>query len=509
MKKHLLAIALFLFSITSLMAQAPQTMNYQAVVRNAQGSSVADSTPVSLRFTIHDLTATGTVVFVETQPTLANRFGLVNVQIGSISNNLGAVNWSSGAKYLEVEMELNNSGNFVNMGTSQLISVPYALYAANSAPGPQGTTGPAGSQGPSGTQGLQGPTGAGATGATGATGIGAQGTTGLAGPTGAGVQGVTGNTGATGADGQQGPTGAGVAGPTGNDGPMGPTGANGQQGPTGAGVAGPTGPTGPQGPVGVTGAGVTGAQGPTGIQGLTGITGPSGNDGIIGLTGATGTTGSDGGVGPTGPTGTGGLGAGSATGNTVYWDGTQWVVTSNNIYNAGGNVGIGTSSPNATLDVNGTIFGYVRSISHHSFNLPSYSGQGNHRIWMPSPGGETADDQLDGNFGKDQTWVAPYNGRLVKFIIRIADYNSNPSYDLDNFTIGLSVGQPDGTNPTPTYVGGTYYNLDNGQYFEFVAPTNWTFNKGDALRLCLIMSNGWIEDNDYYVTAVWEYQEFD
>src|ERR1019366_8874841 len=173
-----------------------------------------------------------------------------------------------------------------------------------------------------------------------------------------------------------------------------------------------------------------------------------------------------------------------------------------NIYNDGANVGIGTATPGAKLEVQGTVFGYMRSVSHHSFNLPSYSGQGNHRIWLPSPGGEAADDNLDGNVGKNQTWLAPYNGRLVKLLIRIADYNSNAGYDLSNFLIGLSVGQPSGTNPNPTYISTTYNNLDNGQFIEIVAPNNWSFNKGDALRLCIIMNNGWIEDNDYYITAV-------
>ena len=493
MKKQLLIFIGLFISVASLLAQAPQTMNYQAVVRNAQGGAVANATSVSIRFTIHDVTASGTIVFTETHATTANQFGLVNVQIGSIAGNLGIVNWGSGAKYLQVETDINNTGIFTNMGTTQLISVPYALYAANSAAGPQGPTGiqgPQGVQGATGAQGAQGSTGLnGSTGATGVTGAGGQGPTGPAGPTGAGVQGATGNTGATGPAGAQGVTGAGVAGPTGAD--------------------GTAGATGPQGATGLTGAGVAGA---TGAQGPTGAAGPSGNDGAAGATGATGPSGLDGVSGPTGPTGpagTGGLGAGSATGNTVYWDGTQWVVTSNNIYNAGGNVGIGTSTPNAALDVNGTIFGYVRSISHHSFNLPSYSGQGNHRIWLPSSGGEGQDDALDGNFSKNQTIVAPYAGRLVKFIIRIAEYNSNAGYDLSNFTVGMSVGQTNGTNPVPTYAGTTYNNLDNGQFFEFVAPTNWTFNKGDAIRLCLIMSNGWIEDNDYFVTAVWEYQEFD
>ena len=63
MKKQLLFLFALIISAALVMAQAPQTMNYQAVVRNTQGSVVADSTPVSLKFTIHDQTASGTIVF--------------------------------------------------------------------------------------------------------------------------------------------------------------------------------------------------------------------------------------------------------------------------------------------------------------------------------------------------------------------------------------------------------------------------------------------------------------
>lgn len=437
-------------------AQSPQQINYQAVVRNNAGTPLANGTPVNLKFSIHDLTETGAVVFTETQSTTTNQFGLVNVEIGKL-NNLAIVNWGAGAKYLQVETQINNAPTFTDMGASQLLSVPYALYAANSNAGPQGPTGP---------QGL------GVTGPTGATGVGATG--------------ATGNTGPTGPTGLSG-SGGGATGPTGDVGSTGPT------GPTGMGLNGATGPTGADGITGPKGdAGLPGATGPTGDAGLQGTTGPTGATGPTGLTGATGL-----------------LPNGTTAGNTTYWDGTQWVTNNSNIYNNGGNVGVGTTSPNAKLEVNGTIFGYVRVITHHTFNLPNYSGVGNQRLWMANPGGDGSDDQINGNMNYRQTWVTPYNGRLVKIIIRVADYNSNANADLSNFTWGLSVNQTNGTNPAPTFSGTNFVSVDNGQFNEFVAPTNWTFNKGDALRLCILTSNGWIEDNDYFVTAVWEYQEFD
>jgi hypothetical protein len=243
MKKLVLSLTATVLVALTVWAQAPQQMNYQAVVRGTNGNPVANSTPVKLRFTIHDGSAGGPSVFTETINATANQFGLVNVQIGSVAN-LGTVNWGTGTKFLQVETDVNNAGSFADMGTSQLLSVPYALYAANS---PAGATGPAGPQGPAGAAGLNG-----ADGAQGPTGIGVAGPTGATGP--AGAVGAQGPLGVTGSAGPQGPTGA--AGTNGAQGPQGATGAAGAQGPTGIGVAGPAGAT-----------GATGAPGPTGTGG--------------------------------------------------------------------------------------------------------------------------------------------------------------------------------------------------------------------------------------------------
>ena len=202
-------VSLFLVLLMALsFAQAPQQINYQAIVRTSIGQPVVSGAHVTLRFTIHDISGTGNPVFTETQTDTTNRFGLVSVKIGSV-NNLSVVNWSNGAKYLQVELDPTGGNNFNDMGTSQLLSVPYALFAANSEPGPQGVTGP------QGTTGATGPTGPdGAAGLTGSNGI-----NGSAGATGAtGLGGVTGNTGATGATGiagTNGATGIGVTGATG------------------------------------------------------------------------------------------------------------------------------------------------------------------------------------------------------------------------------------------------------------------------------------------------------
>ena len=191
--KSIASICLVIIT-TALSAQSPQQLNYQAVVRNASGQPVTGGT-ISMFFIIHDSTATGTVIYQEHDTVSPNQFGLVTSAIGSTGGNLATINWGAGPKFLQVKTDITGGSNFTDMGTSQLISVPYALFAANSAAGPQG---PAGAQGSAGA--------AGATGDTGPTGL--SGTTGPAGTTGAtGANGATGATGATGTNGVTGATG--------------------------------------------------------------------------------------------------------------------------------------------------------------------------------------------------------------------------------------------------------------------------------------------------------------
>ena len=100
MKAKLLTLILLLSTFAGqLIAQAPQLVNYQSVVRNANGNPVTAGTVVSLRFIIHDLTPTGTPLFTETHSDTANQFGLITVKLGS-SASLAPINWGNGAKFL-------------------------------------------------------------------------------------------------------------------------------------------------------------------------------------------------------------------------------------------------------------------------------------------------------------------------------------------------------------------------------------------------------------------------
>ncbi|MBK8683880.1 MAG: hypothetical protein IPN26_02230 [Bacteroidetes bacterium] len=84
----------------------------------------------------------------------------VNIGQGAVQSGVfNTINWGSGFKYLQVEMDINGGNNFIIMGTSQLLSVPYALYAENaSVPGPQGPQGIPGPPGLNGSANISGTT---------------------------------------------------------------------------------------------------------------------------------------------------------------------------------------------------------------------------------------------------------------------------------------------------------------------------------------------------------------
>ena len=136
MKKLLfiLAIVICQLSIVNCFAQAPNAIPYQGVARNAAGNIIA-STSISLRIKIHDVTASGTVVYSETHSISTNSLGLFNVNIGQgtpVTGTLASINWGSGAKFLQVELDPTGGISYTDMGTTQLNSVPYALFAGGS-----------------------------------------------------------------------------------------------------------------------------------------------------------------------------------------------------------------------------------------------------------------------------------------------------------------------------------------------------------------------------------------
>jgi trimeric autotransporter adhesin len=121
-------------SMDTVFAQAPQKMSYQAVIRNASNTLVSN-TAVRVRVSILQTTATGTVVYSETHQPTTNTNGLATFEIGGgtiVSGNFAIINWANGPYFIKTETDPTGGTNYTISGTNQLLSVPFALYAANS-----------------------------------------------------------------------------------------------------------------------------------------------------------------------------------------------------------------------------------------------------------------------------------------------------------------------------------------------------------------------------------------
>ena len=132
MKKFYAILCLTIASLTQLQAQAPQGFNYQATVRNSSGDLIIN-TNVYFKFNVMQGSQTSLPVFTEIHYVPTDDLGQVNLVIGQGTGTTGAfseLDWSLGSYYLGIE--LDTGSGYVAMGTTQLLSVPYALYAENS-----------------------------------------------------------------------------------------------------------------------------------------------------------------------------------------------------------------------------------------------------------------------------------------------------------------------------------------------------------------------------------------
>jgi hypothetical protein len=276
----------------------------------------------------------------------------LEIGTGTSSDDFSAIDWSAGPYFIKTATDPSGGSSYSITGTSQLMSVPFAMYAktsGSSTPGPQGELG---AQGTNGTPGIQGETGT------------------------AGADGVNGEKGDTGDQGAQG-------------------------------IQGTQGTQGAQGDIGATG-----AQGPTGVDS--------------------------------------GFANGTAPGNTTYWDGSEWVVNSANLYNNGTNVGIGTTSPDATLAVEG-------------------SGTTGNSFKVTSGGSEVLDQETETSFINGvyvgnlmwQSITCGVSGNLSKISLALAGYNTNETLTTTIYA-GTGIGGAvlatfDQAVSIPS--GGAYYDL--------------------------------------------------
>jgi len=128
--KTVLSIILFIAAI-ALSGQVPQAFNYQAIVRTNVGNVIPNQL-VGVKINIRQGSINGTIVYSERDTATTNQFGLITLAIGQgavLTGSFASINWATGSYYNEVMLDVTGGTNYVGMGTTQLLSVPYAIYS--------------------------------------------------------------------------------------------------------------------------------------------------------------------------------------------------------------------------------------------------------------------------------------------------------------------------------------------------------------------------------------------
>ena len=131
-KKYIFIVAMLVL-VSNAMAQIPQQLNYQGIARNASGEPISTHI-ITVRLSIIDSAANGIVTYQETKTVSTNYVGLFTIVIGApggtnVIGTIASINWSTGKKYIKLEIDPNGASNFSLVGMNQLQSVPFALAA--------------------------------------------------------------------------------------------------------------------------------------------------------------------------------------------------------------------------------------------------------------------------------------------------------------------------------------------------------------------------------------------
>jgi hypothetical protein len=120
----------FLLATVSILAQTPEKMSYQVVLRDASNTLLTNQ-QVGIQISILQTTSTGSAVYTETQTATTNINGLVSLEIGTgaSSDDFSTIDWSAGPFFIKTATDASGGSNYSIIGTSQLMSVPFALYA--------------------------------------------------------------------------------------------------------------------------------------------------------------------------------------------------------------------------------------------------------------------------------------------------------------------------------------------------------------------------------------------
>ena len=133
MKELVLSILTFVYCLVGT-GQDPESFNYQVIVHNVAGEVVA-SQSVSFRFSILTGSPNGTVVYSESQNVTTDQFGLVSLNIGygtDKTGNFTTIDWVADKSFLKVEIDATGGNNYTDLGTTQILSIPYDLNSKRS-----------------------------------------------------------------------------------------------------------------------------------------------------------------------------------------------------------------------------------------------------------------------------------------------------------------------------------------------------------------------------------------
>lgn len=129
--KRLVTLMMIMILAVVAMAQAPEKFSYQAVVRDASGNLVCNG-QVGVRVSILKNSANGVSVYCETHQLTTNANGLLTMEIGNgnvVGGVFSTIDWGNGPYFVKTETDVTGGSNYTLIGTQQLLSVPYALYA--------------------------------------------------------------------------------------------------------------------------------------------------------------------------------------------------------------------------------------------------------------------------------------------------------------------------------------------------------------------------------------------
>ena len=129
--KKISTLAVILFTTLTMYCQTPELMSYQAVVRDANSELLIDQT-VGIKISILKDSSTGSPVYIETHNPSTNSNGLLTLRIGTgtdVSGSVTTIEWSDFTYFIKTEIDPTGGQNYTITGTSQILSVPYALLS--------------------------------------------------------------------------------------------------------------------------------------------------------------------------------------------------------------------------------------------------------------------------------------------------------------------------------------------------------------------------------------------